>query len=247
MKRTIMARIVNEEDYAAKRNQIIDVAQRLIYTKGYEQMTIQDVLDGLQMSKGAFYHYFGSKESLLAAMLDRMLDEVERLVAGIVSDPDLPALEKLRRYFNNIAIWKTERKAILFPIMRVWYSDENTIVRQRLINMAVARLGPLFSRIVQQGRREGVMTTRFPDDIAGMIYPVFETIGESLVNLLLAPEPMPDRLERLEHTLAFYSDTLERLLGAPPGSLPVADMELITQWVDAPSAEPAPAELAAMA
>ena len=48
-----MARIVKEEAYTGKRNVILDVAQRLIYTKGYEQMTIQDILAELQISKGA--------------------------------------------------------------------------------------------------------------------------------------------------------------------------------------------------
>ena len=67
-----MARIVKEEVYAEKRNAILDVAQRLIYTKGYEQMTIQDMLDDLQISKGAFYHYFDSKQAVLEALVERM-------------------------------------------------------------------------------------------------------------------------------------------------------------------------------
>ena len=41
----MMARIVKEAEYAGKRNEILDAAQRLIYTKGYEQMTVQDILD----------------------------------------------------------------------------------------------------------------------------------------------------------------------------------------------------------
>ena len=53
-----MARIVKEEVRAVKRNEILDAASRFIYTTGYEQMTIQDILDELQISKGAFYHYF---------------------------------------------------------------------------------------------------------------------------------------------------------------------------------------------
>ena len=53
-----MPRVVKEEDYAARRNEILDVARQLVYTKGYEQMSIQDILDALKISKGAFYHYF---------------------------------------------------------------------------------------------------------------------------------------------------------------------------------------------
>ena len=39
-----MARIVNEEEYSLRRNEILDSAQQFVYAKGYEQMTIQDIL-----------------------------------------------------------------------------------------------------------------------------------------------------------------------------------------------------------
>src|SRR6266700_3782012 len=89
-----MARIVKEEEYAGKRNAILDVAQRLIYTKGYEQMTIQDMLDDLQISKGAFYHYFDSKQALLSALIERMGDQIEQLVLAIVRQKLLAARVK---------------------------------------------------------------------------------------------------------------------------------------------------------
>src|SRR5258706_16081368 len=94
-----MARAIKEDEYAAKRNQILDMVQRLIYTQGYEQMTIQDVLDGLQMSKGAFYHYFRSKPALLEALVERTVDQIEQVLTPIVQDPHLDALEKLRQFF----------------------------------------------------------------------------------------------------------------------------------------------------
>src|SRR5438093_12568621 len=103
-----MARIVKE--YAVRRNEILDVAQQLVETKGYEQMAIQDILDDLQISKGAFYHYFDSKPALLEAIIERMLQEVEQLLVPIVHDPQLPALEKFQRFFAVSAGWKTARK-----------------------------------------------------------------------------------------------------------------------------------------
>src|SRR2546430_8516671 len=116
-----MARIVKEEAYAVKRNEILDVAQRLVYTKGYEQMTIQDILDGLQISKGAFYHYFDSKQALLEAIIERMQHEVEQILLPIVHDRELPALEKLHRFFATVSSWKTARKDFFLALLRVWY------------------------------------------------------------------------------------------------------------------------------
>jgi TetR/AcrR family transcriptional repressor of nem operon len=242
-----MTRVIKEDEYAAKRNQIIDVAQRLIYTKGYEQMTIQDVLDGLQMSKGAFYHYFRSKTDLMEALLDRMLDELELLLQPIVDDPDLPALEKLRRYFTRASIWKTERKVLMLALVRTWYSDENTVVRNKLVTKMIARINPMLAAIVHQGLREGVMTTHFPDQVGGLIYALFQSMGEPLAELLLSSRPAAERLEGLESTMALFSEAAERILGAPPGSLPLADVGLLAEWVEVPAAEavPAPAMIVA--
>ena len=135
-----MARVINEEEHAARRNQILDVVQRLIYTKGYEQMTIQDVLDGLKMSKGAFYHYFRSKPALLEAMVERVVDQIEQALRPVVMDPNLPALEKLRQFFARGGSWKAERKSMLLPLMRVWFNDENAVVRQKVLNVSLTRL-----------------------------------------------------------------------------------------------------------
>jgi len=69
-----MARVVKDLKNAARRKDILDVAQRLVVeTKGYEGMSIQDVLDELKISKGAFYHYFDSKGDLLEALIERMV------------------------------------------------------------------------------------------------------------------------------------------------------------------------------
>ena len=75
------------KEFTVKRNEILDVAQRLVYSKGYEQMTIQDILDGVQISKGAFYHYFRSKQDLLDAMIGHMIEEGENLILPIIQDP----------------------------------------------------------------------------------------------------------------------------------------------------------------
>src|SRR5262245_8221715 len=130
-----MARTVNEAEYALKRNQILDVTQRLIYTKGYEQMAIQDILDELKISKGAFYHYFDSKPALLETLVERVGQEVLQLLTPIVQDPHLSALEKLQRYIDTGVRWKTARKTLLIEVMRGWYVDHNAIVRQKMMAM----------------------------------------------------------------------------------------------------------------
>src|SRR5712692_1282292 len=109
-KREAMARIVNEAAYAARRNAILDAAQRAVETKGYEQMAIADLLGELHISSGAFYHYFDSKPALLFALVERMGDQVEQLVLPIVHDPKLGAIDKLYRFYATPANEKLAHK-----------------------------------------------------------------------------------------------------------------------------------------
>ena len=56
-----MARTVKPEEYALKRDQIVDVALRHMVTRGYNQLAIKDILDEIQISSGAFHHYLSTR------------------------------------------------------------------------------------------------------------------------------------------------------------------------------------------
>src|SRR5436853_7813299 len=120
-----MARTVNVAVHAVRREAFVEAAQRLMQTKGYEQMSIQDVLDELDASRGAFYHYFDSKVALLEAVVERMVDAATETLVPVVDDPDLPALGKLDGVFTGIARWKAARTELMLAIMRVWRADGN--------------------------------------------------------------------------------------------------------------------------
>ena len=224
-----MARIVKEEEYALRRNEILDTARRLVYTKGYEQMTIQDILDALQISKGAFYHYFDSKQDLLEALIDRMIDEGVQVVAPIL-DENLPAIEKLKLYFQKAALWKTAQKDYLLALMRVWYADENAIVRQKMYSETIRRIGPMFTSIVNQGMREGVFHPAYPDLIGDLILSIMISFGDKITALIFEPNP-DNAYQQLERVMGAYFDAFERLLGAPAGSLKLVDFDVLKEWM----------------
>ncbi|MEV1169523.1 TetR/AcrR family transcriptional regulator [Nonomuraea sp. NPDC049784] len=127
-----MPRTVNAAAYARRREEFLDAAQRLIESKGYEQMSIQDVLDAAGTSRGAFYHYFGSKQELLRAMVDRFAKAVASLLEPIVEDPGLSATDKLRGVFAELAAREGRQREALVSTLRVWYSEDNVRVRQRV-------------------------------------------------------------------------------------------------------------------
>ncbi len=220
-----MARIVKE--YAVRRNEILDVAQRLVYTKGYEQMAIQDILDELQIAKGTFYHYFVSKQALLEALIERMVDEVQALLSPIVQDTHLSALEKFQQFFATIAHWRTEHVTFLLALLRVWYMDENAIVRQKMRTDSIERFSPMLTVIVHQGVKEGVLKTAFPEQVGAIILSIGQNFQETIGQLILSHELNQDTLQHIESTVAAYNDAVERVLGATSGSLCLIDAEIL--------------------
>ena len=61
---------------------ILDVSERLFLEKGYDNTTIQDIVDELGgLSKGAVYHHFKSKEEIMDAVGDRMVEIMEQKLA----------------------------------------------------------------------------------------------------------------------------------------------------------------------
>lgn len=226
-----MARTVNAQEYSERRNAILDVAQRLVSSKGYEQMAVQDILDVLQISKGAFYHYFDSKQALLEALIERMQKELDQSLLPVVHDTRLPALEKLRRFFAVLSRWKFAQKSFALALLHIWYTDENAIVRQKLRAMRVKRVAPMLATIIRQGIQEGVLMTAYPDTIGAVIVSLILDLSETLGELLLASEAKRDKFLHVERITATYTNALERILGLPSDSLEIADAGTLQGWV----------------
>jgi AcrR family transcriptional regulator len=227
-----MSRTVKEEEYTARRNEILDAAVQLVYSKGYEKMTIQDILDQLHMSKGAFYHYFDAKADVLQALIERMvIEQMEPLLFSIVRDPHLTALEKLQGYFDTAVSWKTAKKELMLQLTKVWYSDENALARQKMLAMMVKHVTPLFMEIINQGIQEGTFTALYPEYVSQVLINLVQPLGDSFVQMLLSEEAMHDHnLQKAEILVAASNDVMERILGAPKGSIRLMDTEALKEW-----------------
>ncbi len=228
-----MARIIKEDEYNTKRNQILDMAQHLIYTMGYEQMTIYDLLDALHISKGALYHYFSSKEALFKALLERLGQEAERTLEPIVQDADLTAIQKFRRIIEGSAQWKSTQKEMAINLLHMWFSDSNAVIRQRMEAESRRTMAHFFEQVISQGVEEGTFTVRYPRHVAVIIAGVSLSLTDTMANLVLLPHIDQEGIQELEDTWDAYSDTVERILGAPAGSLHVFEPGAFDDWLSA--------------
>jgi TetR/AcrR family transcriptional regulator, transcriptional repressor for nem operon len=229
-----MARILKEDEYNAKRNEILDFAMSLVYTKGYDQLTIQAILDGMDISRGALYHYFASKSVLVEAMINRTAGAAEANLRPIVQDPQRSALQKLQGYFQASAGWKNAQKELILGLLRRWYTDENMLIRQKMTSESLKALPRLIEPIIRQGIEEGVFTTRYPAEVAVIFAGVALSLTDSIIALLLTPDPDQAAYQKSQALMAAYIESIERILGAAPGSLNLFDMDVFKDWWSEP-------------
>ena len=231
-----MPRSVKPEEFAAKRREILDAAQRLMFTKGYEQMSIQDILNDIKISSGAFHHYFDSRAALLDAFIERIKQESGQPLVSVIHDPKLSAIEKLQGFFDTLDRLRIERQAEVIKLGRVWYSDDNAVVRQKVDEAIFEQRAPLLAEIVRQGVREGSFTTAYPDKAGEVLMSLLQGTGDTHARLLLAidrGEDDPRLVEEIVVTHAAYMDAIERVLGAPQHTFYRADLEAVNVWVSA--------------
>ena len=152
-----MARTLDPAVHARPARRIRRRRPSLIQTKGYERMSIQDVLDELDASRGAFYHYFDSKAALLEAVIERMGDAA---IAGPAprrsTIRDLAATEKFELVFTAIARWKAERHGSGHGDPRRLAVGRERDRPREVPAQRRARMTPLLADDHRPGRRRGV-------------------------------------------------------------------------------------------
>jgi hypothetical protein len=93
---------------------------------------------------------------------------------------------------------------------------------------------PMITEIVRQGIQDGVLTQPDSDQIGEAVMSLVVGLGDSISRTLLANEPNSSTFQYIQCTVATFTCALERMLGAPSGSLKLMDDELLKEWVVSP-------------
>lgn len=227
-----MARTVDQAAHQTRRNDILDAAQQLVQTRGYEQMSIHDVLAALGISKGALYHYFNSKQALLVGIVDRMADQLRDRLAPVVQDPELKPLDKLNRVFQTLAGWKIQRRQDLVALLRAWNSDGNALMRQKTRAGITDRLSPLFDAVIEQGVRDGSFPLPAGAGYGRLLLSLIHDLNDHLGDLFFAYEAGDRDLTDVGQAITVYTTAVERVLGVPPQSICLVDLPALYTWFD---------------
>ena len=225
-----MTRITKEHD--ERRGEILDTAQQLFYQKGYQQTSVQDIIDAIGIAKGTFYHYFGSKLALLDDLVERLLEQSVAMMEPIVADPTLDAVTKLQCFFDQANSFKNANKPFLLTIVRPFYSDENSVFRQKMTDASVVAMTPLLTAVIEQGIAEGNFVTPYPAELAEMILVLGRGLTDPIMGLFMQPEENGRLLPLIEQKVVAYHHAIAQLLGVAPGAVQIINWSQLRQLLD---------------
>jgi AcrR family transcriptional regulator len=205
-----------------RRQELLDVAVRLFIEDGYDDASVNDIIREAGVSKGAFYHYFASKDDVLDAVAKRWVEGAVAIVESVVAQPGPDALEKLNRVIAAVQDYRSSYRPYAWHLYRL-FGRGNVRLRAEVSRYGVELARDVYTRLVEQGIREGVFDTAYPDQIGGLIVMLRHDVSTSIAEALFErPDPAAARVE-LRRKLDFYENLLERGLGAPAGSVNLAE------------------------
>ncbi|PIQ28458.1 hypothetical protein COW36_13230 [bacterium (Candidatus Blackallbacteria) CG17_big_fil_post_rev_8_21_14_2_50_48_46] len=213
--------------YDARLNQILDTALVLFMQNGYEDTSIQTIIDTVEIAKGTFYHYFKSKEALLEKLIDRESEAVLAPVYAIVSRQDLNALEKLNQLFLAAGLKKVEKKETMLLMARAIYSDSNLRFREKWKQKSIALIQPAYETIIAQGLAEQCFDTLMPHAVAELICSLHLNLSDALMPYFLNDENRAENRAIIQEKLQAFEYAVARILGVAVDSIQIFDRRIL--------------------
>ena len=150
-----MARTVKKPE--VRREEIIKAARELFQAKDYGKTTMQELIEKLNIAKGTLYHYFSSKQEILEAVVENIVDEELVNREKLISSPelkDLNAIEKIQFLIKKDDL--TEENDL---ILQSLHHPENAEMHTKQLGRYITKLAPLYAKIFEQGCKEGLLKT----------------------------------------------------------------------------------------
>ncbi|WP_461022499.1 TetR/AcrR family transcriptional regulator [Thalassiella azotivora] len=141
---------------------LLDAATRLFAERGYEGTSVQQVVDAAGLTKGAMYHYYASKDDLLAQIYTRLLamqtEHLERIAAA-----DAPAATRLHEAAADVV----RTTLANLPDARIYQRSMHQLSAdvQKQVRAQRREYHERFRSLVEDGLADGTLRSEVPPDL----------------------------------------------------------------------------------
>lgn len=204
-----------------RRAQILDAAQKLFFARGWDEVTIADVLIEAGISKGGFYHHFAAKEDLLDGVVERFTTEALASAQAARAATSGDALKRFNAFLAESSRWKAEQGPQMKFVMDVMLRSGNDALFSRITASANAAAMPVLLEMIAQGVDEGAFDVPDLDLVGETIMALSQGRRAVLEDAFQAAKSgdLDRATERLNHRMVAEGGLIDRILGLPHGSV----------------------------
>ena len=204
-------RVVKEAE--ERRNEILDVAEELFVTKGYDNTSTNDILDRIGIARGTLYYHFKSKEDILNSIIERVNNSLIARARAIASDTSIPVVDRLVATISGLRVDTDLGQEIIDQV----HKPQNALMHQKMQKHLIDSVVPVITDIVEEGNRQGIFNIRYPAETTEMLI---------LYSGIVFDDDFEDSEERSRRRIQAFLYNTEHLLGAAEGSMQAAMMKL---------------------
>lgn len=150
-------RIVKEHD--ARKNEIIETAAALFASKGYDNCSVNDILNAVGIAKGTFYYYFKSKEDVLDAAVALVSDQVLEKVQKVANQKELPPVDRMIQVLLATRVTNPTEEVLIQEM----HKTRNTLLHQKNLVSILTMLTPILTAIVEEGNAKEIFHCAYPE------------------------------------------------------------------------------------
>lgn len=197
-------RVVKEA--VVRKNEILDAAEYLFGTKGFDKTSTNDILDRVGIARGTLYYHFESKEEILNAMIERITDGLVKKAGMIAAQKSVPVLQRLTEMMLALNVDNELGQEIMVQV----HKPQNALLHQKMQEQMLAGIVPLITALIEEGIAQGICQTDYPEDAAEMVLLYSNTVFDDLAE---------HSEEVRRRKIAAFIYHLERVLGMPQDSM----------------------------
>lgn len=152
------------------KGKIVSAAWQLFYRQGYDDTTIDEIVELSGTSRGSFYHYFDGKDSLLSSLSYLFDEKYEELIEII--DPNMPPIEKL--IYLNQELFLTIENTVSLDLLCQLFSSQLITKGDRHLLDTNRTYYKLLRQITIDGKEQGLFRDELTINDITRAYAMFE-------------------------------------------------------------------------
>lgn len=207
-----------------RKQDFLEAALALFKEKGYEKTTINDIINVLGVSKGAFYHYFQSKEDVIEEISDHYASHALRLTEQLTRRTDLNPIEKLNHLFQSIQGYKKDTAERRSEIKGLFRNEENLKLERKIVTKLRKEMAIHLEKIIQEGVEARLFPQVNPKEMTTFLQFTIQGLNISSEEMVTEaygqhPPDLDALRRRLTEKLDFYEQILAQLFQVSPGTI----------------------------